>query len=91
MLNHFPFHTPEEALELTVRYDDDTNAGSEHQHKTIIQPYINAKLKGVENLTQLIKSGAGPGILASATQSLHKNRTLRNEKLWNKLTCDLCR
>ena len=91
MLNHFPFHTPEEALDLTVRYDDDTNAGSEHQHKTIIQPYINAKLKGVENLTQLIKSGAGPGILASATQSLHKNRTLRNEKLWNKLTCDLCR
>ena len=89
MLNHFPFHTPEEALELNVKYDDDTNAGSEHQHKTIIQPYINAKLKGVENITSCLKSGGGAMILSQLRNPTP--RKLRNEKLWNELTCDSCR
>ena len=84
MLNHFPFHTPEEALQLTVGYDDNINSGSEHQHATIIQPYIEAKLEGVKHLTDLVKSGAGPGMMASA-RKLHQPRTLRNEKLWTSL------
>ena len=72
-----------------MRYDDDINAGSDHQHGTIIQPYINAKLAGVKTLTDLVRSGAGPGMMASA-RKLHHPRTLRNEKLWNELTCDSC-
>mgnify|MGYP001454015362 FL=1 len=84
MLNHFPFYKPQEALQLTVGYDDNINSGSEHQHATIIQPYIEAKLEGVKHLTDLVKSGAGPGMMASA-RKLHQPRTLRNEKLWTSL------
>jgi hypothetical protein len=88
MLNHFPFHTPQEALELTVRYDDDNNAGSEHQHATIIQPYIKSKLKGVSRITDLLKSGAGPMLLGQVRTSTQ--RELRNDKLWHKLNCPSC-
>ena len=80
MLNYLPFYPDKKELLNLKEQEVATALGTDAQWSQIVGPYINSKLAGVKNVTDLVNSGAGPGLINPARQK-HFEMCTHNRRL----------